>query len=120
MNPSLWRQEKLNNIHGLFEVTEGIYQVRGYDVANLTLIRGKSGWILVDPLTSAQSAARAMAWARKHLGDDPVSAVIFTHSHMDHFGGILGVLSAEEAARRPSRRPRDSSRKPPARTSWPA
>ncbi len=98
VNPSLWRQEKLNNIHGLFKVTDGIYQIRGYDVANMTIIEGKTGWILVDPLTSKQTAARALAFARKNLGDKPITAVVLTHSHVDHFGGILGVLSVEEAA----------------------
>jgi len=92
VNPSLWRQAKLNNIHGLFEVVPGIYQVRGYDLSNMTLIRGRNGWILVDPLTTAETAAAALALARKHLGDRPITAVIFTHSHADHFGGIHGVL----------------------------
>jgi alkyl sulfatase BDS1-like metallo-beta-lactamase superfamily hydrolase len=100
VNPSLWRQAKLNDIHGLFRVAEGVYQVRGYDLSNLTLIEGESGWILVDPLTSEETAAAAFALARRHLGERPVSAVIFTHSHIDHFGGVGGVLSAEEAARR--------------------
>lgn len=92
VNPSLWRQAKLNGIHGLFQVAEGIYQVRGYDVSNMTWIRGKTGWIVVDPLTSVESATPAAALARKHLGDDPVVAVIFTHSHIDHFGGVKAVL----------------------------
>jgi alkyl sulfatase BDS1-like metallo-beta-lactamase superfamily hydrolase len=100
VNPSLWRQASLNNIHGLFEVTKGIYQLRGYDLANMTLIEGKTGWIVVDPLTAKETAAEAMAFARKHLGDKPVSAVIFTHSHIDHFGGVLGVLSPEEVEER--------------------
>jgi alkyl sulfatase BDS1-like metallo-beta-lactamase superfamily hydrolase len=100
VNPSLWRQERLNGIHGLFRVTEGLYQLRGYDFANMSLIQGKTGWIVVDPLTSQETARAAIAFARKHLGDVPVSAVIFTHSHVDHFGGVLGVLSAEEAERR--------------------
>jgi alkyl sulfatase BDS1-like metallo-beta-lactamase superfamily hydrolase len=98
VNPSLWRQAKLNNIHGLFEVVPGIFQVRGYDLSNMTLIRGRSGWIVVDPLTTAQTAAAAFALARKHLGDRPVSAVIFTHSHADHFGGIHGVLPQDPGA----------------------
>jgi len=92
VNPSLWRQAKLNGNHGLFQVAEGIYQVRGYDVSNMSWIRGKSGWIIVDPLTSVESASAAHALARKHLGDDPVVAVIFTHSHVDHFGGVKAVL----------------------------
>ena len=100
VNPSLWRQERLNNIHGLFEVTKGVYQLRGYDLANMSLIEGETGWIVVDPLTARETAAKAIAFAREHLGDKPVSAVIFTHSHVDHFGGVLGILSPEEAEQR--------------------
>ncbi len=96
VNPSLWRQAKLNGLHGLFEVAEGIYQVRGYDVSNLTLIRGQTGWIVVDPLTSAETAQAALALARRHFGTLPIVAVIFTHSHVDHFGGIAAVLSDPE------------------------
>lgn len=92
VNPSLWRQAKLNGIHGLFEVTEGIYQLRGFDLANMTLIDSDSGWILVDPLTTAVTSAAAMDFAREHLGDKKVVAVIFTHSHIDHFGGVDGAL----------------------------
>ncbi len=92
VNPSLWRQAKLNNIHGLFEVMPGIYQIRGYDLANMSFIRGKTGWIVVDPLTSAETAAAGLAMVRKHLGDLPIVAVIFTHSHVDHFGGVLGLF----------------------------
>jgi alkyl sulfatase BDS1-like metallo-beta-lactamase superfamily hydrolase len=96
VNPSLWRQETLNNIHGLFEVTPGIYQLRGFDLSNMSIIRGETGWILVDPLTTKETAAAAMHFARTHLGDRPVSAVIFTHSHIDHFGGVLSVLGTGE------------------------
>lgn len=92
VNPSLWRQAQLDNQHGLFEVVPGIWQVRGYDLSNMTLIEGRTGWIVVDPLTVAETAAAALALARRHLGDRPVSAVIFTHSHVDHFGGVDGVL----------------------------
>lgn len=100
VNPSLWRQARLNNIHGLFEVGPGIYQLRGYDLANMSLIEGKSGWIVVDPLTTEETARAALAFARKHLGDKPVSAIIFTHSHIDHFGGALGVLTPAEIEER--------------------
>ena len=92
VNPSLWRQARLNGIHGLFEVAKDVYQVRGYDLANLSLIRSRSGWIVVDPLTTRETAAAALALARQHLGNDPIVAVIFTHSHVDHFGGIDAVL----------------------------
>jgi len=98
VNPSLWRQASLNNIHGLFEVTDGIYQLRGFDLANMSIIEGDSGWIIVDPLTSKESARTALAFARKHLGDKPISAVIFTHSHIDHFGGVIGVLDKDQQA----------------------
>jgi len=96
VNPSLWRQAKLNSIHGLFKVTEGVYQLRGYDLANMTIIEGESGWILVDPMSNEESASHSLAFARKHLGNKPISTIIFTHSHADHFGGVLGVLTEEE------------------------
>jgi alkyl sulfatase BDS1-like metallo-beta-lactamase superfamily hydrolase len=97
VNPSLWRQAQLNALHnGLYEVTDGIYQVRSFDLANMTLIRGDTGWVIIDPLTSAESAAAALAIANQHLGERPVTAVLYTHSHVDHFGGILGVVDAEE------------------------
>lgn len=99
-HPGLWRQARLNNQIGLFKVTERIWQLRGFDLANLTLIEGRTGWIVVDPLTARETAAFALAFARQHLGDKPVSAIVHTHSHVDHFGGVLGVVSAEEAARR--------------------
>lgn len=98
VNPSLWRQAQLNNNHGLYKVAEGVYQLRGYDLATMSLIEGKSGWIVVDPLTSEETAARAMALARKHLGDKPVVAIIFTHSHVDHFGGARAIASPEDVA----------------------
>ena len=100
VNPSLWRHAMLNAQIGLFKVTEGIYQVRGFDIANMTLIEGNTGWIVVDPLSCRESAAAAIAFARKHLGDKRVSAIIITHSHMDHFGGVLGVISPREVAER--------------------
>jgi len=98
VNPSLWRQAKLNGLHGLFEVAPGVHQVRGYDLSNMTLIRGKTGLIVVDPLTARETAAAALAFARRSLGDAPVVAVIFTHSHVDHFGGVAGVVPDAAAA----------------------
>jgi alkyl sulfatase BDS1-like metallo-beta-lactamase superfamily hydrolase len=95
VNPSLWRQARLNNIHGLFQVTEGIYQLRGYDLSNMTIIEGETGWIIVDPLTAQETAAAAIDFARQHLDTRPIVAMIFTHSHIDHFGGVLGILTAE-------------------------
>lgn len=100
VNPSLWRQAQLNRIHGLFEVTPGIYQLRGFDLANMTLVRGDAGWIVVDPLTTRETASAAWEFAMQHLDQGPVSAVIYTHSHIDHFGGVLGIIPPEEAARR--------------------
>ncbi len=99
VNPSLWRQAQLNGVSGLFQVAEGIYQVRGYDISNMSWIRGHEGWIIVDPLTSEENAAAAVQLARKHLGNDPITAVIFTHSHADHFGGVNAVLPTDAAAR---------------------
>lgn len=99
VNPSLWRQARLNaHHHGLYKVVDGIYQVRSFDIANMTLIRGEVGWIVVDPLTSSETSAAALALANQHLGERPVTAVIHTHSHADHFAGVLGVISAEQAA----------------------
>lgn len=100
VNPSLWRHAKLEKIIGLFKVNDGIYQLRGFDIANLTLIEGKTGWIVLDTLSCRETAQAAMAFARKYLGNKPVSAIIFSHSHIDHFGGVLGVISAEEVKRR--------------------
>ncbi|MCG9729124.1 MBL fold metallo-hydrolase [Shewanella sp. Isolate13] len=96
VNPSLWRQARLNNIDGLFEVTTDVYQLRGFDLANMTVIKGDSGWIIVDPLTTAETAKVAFDFLNKTLGKRPVSAIIFTHSHMDHFGGALGLLAEGE------------------------
>ncbi len=91
VQPQLWKQEQLNNIHGLFKVTEGIYQVRGYDISNLTLIEGQNGWIIVDPLTTVETAKKAIEFAFQNLGKKPITAIIFTHSHIDHFGGVSGL-----------------------------
>lgn len=96
VNPSLWRQARLNAIHGLFEVTPGIYQVRNFDISNITFIEGKTGYIVIDPLISEETARAALALMRQHRGDKPVTAVIYTHSHVDHYGGVKGVLSDED------------------------
>lgn len=100
VNPSLWRQAKLNNSAGLFKVTDRVWQVRGFDLANMTIIQGKTGWIIVDTLTAKETAEAAIKFARRYLGDQKISAIIFTHSHVDHFGGALGVISAEEVKQR--------------------
>ncbi len=98
VNPSLWRHAKLVTKHGLFKVTERVYQVRGFDLANMSIIVGEKGLIIVDPLTSVEAAGAALRLARAHLGERPVVAVIYTHSHIDHFGGVKGVAGAEDAA----------------------
>lgn len=99
VNPSLWRQARLNAIHGLFEVTPGVYQVRGFDISNITFVEGRAGWIVIDPLTSAQPAAAALELVQNTLGRRPVTAVIYTHSHVDHYGGVMGVIDAADIAR---------------------
>jgi alkyl sulfatase BDS1-like metallo-beta-lactamase superfamily hydrolase len=94
VHPSLWRQSQLTSIQGLFEVTAGIYQVRGADLSNMTLVESDHGVIVIDPLVSTECAAAALALYRAHRGDKAVTAVIYTHSHLDHFGGVLGVVDA--------------------------
>lgn len=99
VNPSLWRQAQLNaHYNGLYEVTDGIYQIRSFDIANMTLVRGDTGWIIIDPLTSAETARVGLELANQHLGERPVTGVIHTHSHVDHFAGVLGVITHEQAA----------------------
>ena len=95
VNPSLWRQAQLTAKHGLYEVTDGIYQVRGFEMSNMTLVESDHGVIVIDPLISAEVAAAAIALYRKHRGDRAVTAVIYTHAHLDHFGGVLGVVDAD-------------------------
>jgi len=98
VNPSLWRQSRLNMQHGLFEVVPGVYQVRGFDIANMTLIEGDGGVIVVDTLTSIEGARAAVELYFKYRGSKPVAAVIFTHTHTDHWGGARGVLDDEMLA----------------------
>ena len=98
VNPSLWRQGQLNAKHGLFEVVPGIYQVRGYDLSNVTFIEGKTGWIVVDPLITKQTAEFALKLVNQELGERPISAVIYTHSHIDHYGGVRGIISEDDVA----------------------
>lgn len=95
VHPKLWEQGKLNLHSGLFKVTENIYQVRGFDLANLTVVRGKNGWIVIDCLTSQETASAALQLLKGYFGSFHISAVIFTHSHVDHYGGVLGVLPSE-------------------------
>lgn len=93
VHPSLWRQSTLAAKQGLYEVVEGIYQVRGLDLSNISFIEGDTGIIVIDPLVSTEVAAAALALYRAHRGDRAVRAVIYTHSHVDHFGGVLGVTT---------------------------
>jgi len=96
VHPSLWRQSKLTSRHGLYEVVPGIYQVRGLDLSNISFVEGDTGLIVIDPLVCTEVAAAALQLYRTHRGERPVVAVIYTHSHVDHFGGVLGVTSQAE------------------------
>lgn len=93
VNPSLWRHMGLLRKHGLYAVTENMWQVRGFDVSNMTVIKGQTGWIIIDPLTSRDTAAAALRLVNEKLGARPVSAVIYSHSHGDHFGGVRGIVN---------------------------
>jgi alkyl sulfatase BDS1-like metallo-beta-lactamase superfamily hydrolase len=95
-NPSLWRQGQLLIEDGLFEVVPGIYQLRGYDLSVMSVIEGETGVIVIDPLISAETAAAAFALYTEHRGERPVRAMIYTHSHADHFGGVKGIISQEQ------------------------
>ena len=99
VNPSLWRHIGLLRKHGLFKVTEGVWQVRGFDVSNMTVVAGRTGWIVIDPLTTRETAAAAMELITAQLGQRPISAVIYSHSHVDHFGGVRGVVSDAAAGK---------------------
>lgn len=96
IHPSLQRQAILNMNYGLYEVIPGIYQVRGFDLANISFIKGKTGWIVFDPLTAKETAAAALKFINEKLGKRPVVAVVYSHSHADHFGGVRGVASLED------------------------
>ncbi|MDP0927879.1 alkyl sulfatase dimerization domain-containing protein [Paracoccus onubensis] len=98
VNPSLWRQSQLVNIGGLFEVASGIYQIRNYDLSNMTVIEGDKGITVVDPLVSAETAKAALDLYYANRGEKPVKAVIYTHSHADHFGGVRGVVDEADVA----------------------
>jgi len=98
VHPGLWRQGQLTAIRGLFEVGDGVWQARGYDLSNITFIDTTDGWLIIDPLTTEPTARACLDLANETLGERPVSAVIYTHSHVDHYGGVLGVTSAEAVA----------------------
>ena len=99
-NPSLWRNAQLNHLYGLFEVVEGIYQVRGYDMTNITFVRGETGWIVFDPLMSVECSQAAFALVTENLGNRPVTGIVMSHPHVDHYGGIKGIVSEEEVVER--------------------
>ena len=99
-NPSLWRNTQLNHLFGLFEVVDGIYQVRGYDMTNITFVRGDTGWIVFDPLMSVECSRAAFALVTEHLGERPVTGIVMSHPHIDHYGGIKGVVSEDDVAAR--------------------
>ena len=99
-NPSLWRNAQLNHIYGLFEVTDGIYQVRGYDIANITFARSEHGWIVMDCGSSRYTAEEALKLFRSEMGDGRIVAVVVSHAHVDHYGGIEGLIAPEEVADR--------------------
>ena len=99
-NPSLWRNAQLNHIYGLFEVTDGIYQVRGYDIANITFVRSEHGWIVMDCGSSRYTAGEALKLFRSEMGDGRIVAVVVSHAHVDHYGGIEGLIAPEEVADR--------------------
>jgi len=96
VNPSLWRQATLNAMAGLYKVTDNIYQIRGYDLSVMTIIEGKTGYIVVDPLTSKETAKAAIELFFKHMPKKPIVAVIYTHTHLDHFGGVKGVINEKD------------------------
>ncbi|NUS23926.1 MAG: MBL fold metallo-hydrolase [Streptomyces sp.] len=96
VNPSLWRQGALCARQGLYEVTEGVYQIRGLDLSNMTLVEGERGVVVVDPLVSAETAAAGLGLYREQRGARPVTAVIYTHPHFDHFGGVMGVIGPDD------------------------
>lgn len=97
VNPSLWQHAKLNNIRGLFKVTDSIYQLRGYDISNMSVIEGKHGIIIIDPLTAVEAAKNALQAYYEYRPYKPVTAVIYTHSHIDHFGGVKGIISDQKS-----------------------
>ena len=96
-NPSLWRNTRQNALYGLFQVTDDIYQVRGYDISNITFIRSAHGWIVMDCASSRYTAAEALKLFRSEMDDDPIVAIVISHAYVDHYGGIEGLISAEDA-----------------------
>ncbi len=100
VNPSLWRNAQLNMEYGLFKVTDKIYQIRGFDLSNITFIQGDKGWIVFDPLISPQTAKAALAFINQTLGERPVTAVVYSHSHVDHYGGAAGLFTSPDEVKK--------------------
>ncbi|MBX7254167.1 MAG: MBL fold metallo-hydrolase [Candidatus Promineofilum sp.] len=97
VNPSLWRISRLNALyHGLFQVTDGIYQIRGFDLSVMSIVETDNGYIVIDPLVTIPTAKAGMELVYRHLGQKPIVAVIYTHSHIDHWGGVKGVISEDD------------------------
>src|SRR5262249_20533636 len=97
VNPSLWRQAPLHPNPGLFNVTGRVYQVRGYDLSNISFVAGDTGYIVIDPLVSAETARAALDLLFQHVEKKPIVAVIYSHNHVDHFGGVKGIVTEEDA-----------------------
>lgn len=97
-NPSLWRNTQHNALYGLFKVTDDIYQVRGYDISNITFVRSQHGWIIMDCASSRYTAAEALKLFREHMGEARIVTIVISHAHVDHYGGIEGLISAGDAA----------------------
>ncbi|HDZ8966070.1 TPA: MBL fold metallo-hydrolase [Aeromonas dhakensis] len=100
VNPSLWRNAQLNMEYGLFKVTDKIYQIRGFDLSNITFIQGDKGWIVFDPLISPQTAKAALSFINQTLGERPVTAVVYSHSHVDHYGGAAGLFNSPDEVKK--------------------
>ena len=97
-NPSLWRNTELNSLYGLFEVVDGVYQVRGYDVANVTFVKSDNGWIVFDCTTSSETAKAALELLESKFGKAHIAAVVVSHAHIDHYGGIGGLIDEKDVA----------------------
>jgi hypothetical protein len=98
VNPSLWRQSQLIHEGGLYKVTDHLYQVRNSDIGNLTVVEGDDGLIIIDTMSGIEPARQGLKLFREHIADKPVAAVIYTHTHIDHYGGVKGVVTLEEVA----------------------
>jgi alkyl sulfatase BDS1-like metallo-beta-lactamase superfamily hydrolase len=98
VNPSLWRQSQVQRRSGLFKVVDGLYQVRNNDIGDLTVVEGDDGLVIIDCMSGVESARQGMAMVREHVSDKPVAAVIYTHTHIDHYGGVKGIIDVADVA----------------------